>query len=97
MMAPSLSDGQKPAKGTIGNGSAVTIGFMLLVAGGIGSFAWQSATSTAELRNLAIGVTGLSSDLRAMRDEVQGMKIRFVQLEQKIENLSHAREASSPK
>lgn len=97
MMAPSLNDGQKPMKGVFGNGSAVTVGFMILVAGGIGTFAWQSATSTAELRSLATGVTGLSTDLRAMREEVQGMKIRFAQLEQKIENLSHAREASSPK
>lgn len=92
-----MNDGQKPAKGTIGNGSAVTIGFMLLVAGGIGSFAWQSATSTAELRNLAGGVTNLSSDIRTIRSEVQDLRVEIAQIKQEMKNFGHAREPASPK
>lgn len=92
-----IADGQKQAKGAIGNGTAVTIGFMLLVAGGIGSFAWQSATSTAELRNLTAGVVSLSSDIRTIRSEVQDLRVEIAQIKQEMKNFSHGRETVTPK
>lgn len=92
-----VNDGQKQAPGIFGSATPVTVGFMLLVAGGIASFTWQTATSTAELRNLSRSQVVLSEDVREMKNEIRSMGTRLAALEQKFDILGLNRATASPK
>ena len=92
-----MNAGQKPAKGVIGGGTPMTIGFVTVIVGGMFTAAVMIGMAKSELQQLAAGYDRISTRLDSIDQRMHGFDLRLAAMEQRIENSSPAAPRISPK